>query len=176
MTNNVFETVGTRKVWKSSGGDGALTMTSLAVGAGRQGDRVDLGDLLAANSIARATWYRWYFTGKAQATGLALLNTIDIYHAWWNDDTSGSPAQPDGGVVGASDAAFATQALLNNLHPVGSVIVDSVSGATILARSGMVYIPVRYLVPVFWNNTNAILSATATDFQYWLTPVNPQVQ
>lgn len=174
-TSNIYDVVGTRKVWKSSGGDGVLTFTSVANAAGRLGDRVDLGDLLVANTAARATLFRWYVTTKMQATGLTLNNTIDLYFARWNDDTSGAAAQPDGN-VGASDAAFATAALLVNLMYVGSVIVDSTAGSTLLQRSGLIYLPYRYVSPVLWNASGATASATATDTQIWLTPVNPQAQ
>jgi hypothetical protein len=175
MTSNVLFTVGTAKVWKSSGGDGVLTFTSVATAAGRQGDRVDLGAILAAGPAARAAWFRWYVTTKCQATGLAIGNTLDLYFGGWNDDAT--PAQPDaGGFLGASDAAYSTAAGLNNLKLAGSVIVDSTSGSTVLSKSGLVFLPYRYVAPVLWNGSGATASATATDTQVWLTPINPQAQ
>lgn len=174
-TSNIYDVVGTRKVWKSSGGDGVITFTSVTDAAGRLGDRVDLGDLLVANTAARATLFRWYVTCKMQASGLVLNKKIDLYFARWNDDSSGAAAQPDGN-VGSADAAFATAALLVNLMLAGSVLVDSTAGATVLAASGLIYLPHRYVSPVLWNGSGATASATATDTQIWLTPVNPQAQ
>lgn len=175
MTQNILDTVGTTKKWKSSGGDGVLTFTSVANAAGRLGDRVDLGAILAGGPSARATWFRWYAKSKFQATGLVVNNTLDHYLARWHDDTT--PGDPDGGTnVVASDAAFATQNFLKNLKYIGSSIVDSTAGATIFTGSGLVLIQHRYVSPIWWNATGATASATATDFEFWLTPVNPQNQ
>lgn len=175
MTSNVLITKGSRKTWQSSGGNGVLTFTSVANAAGRQGDRVDLGDLLLADNAARASWFVWYVTTKMQAAGLTLGNTIDLYFGGWNDDAT--PGQPDaGGFLGASDAAFSTQAGLYNLKLAGSVIVDSITGGTVLSKSGLVFLPYRYVAPVLWNGSGATSSATATDTQVWLTPFNPQAQ
>jgi len=175
MTSNVFLTKGTTKVWKSSGGDGAITFTSVANAAGRQGDRVDLGDLLIADTAARASWFIWYVTCKMQASGLTLGNTVDLYFGGWNDD-AGS-AQPDaGGFLGTADAAYNTAAGLYNLKLAGSVVVDSTSGSTVLSRSGLVFLPYRRVAPVLWNGSGATASSTATDTQIWLTPINPQAQ
>jgi hypothetical protein len=175
MSSNLFFTVGTTKKWKSSGGDAVITFTSVTNAAGRLGGQLDLGDLLAANTAARAGWYRWYAKTKCQATGLVIGNTIDLYWAGWNVDASGAATDPDGN-VGASDAAFATAALLNNLKLAGSVVVDSLAGSTVLAKSGIVFLPYRYVSPVLWNGSGATASATATDTEIWLTPFNPQAQ
>lgn len=173
-TSDLLYTVGTPKKWKSSGGDAALTFTSVVTAAGRLGGRLDLGDLLKASPAARAGWYRWFVTTKMQASGLAIGNTIDLYWAGWNDDTS-TGANPDAN-VGSADAAYNTAALLNDLKLAGSVIVDSTAGATILAKSGLVFLPYRYVSPVLWNGSGATASATATDTEVWLTPFNPQSQ
>lgn len=175
MSSNLYDVVGTTKKWKSSGGDAVITFTSVANGAGRLGGQLDLGDLLVANTAARATFYRWYVKTKCQATGLAIGNTLDLYFAHWNNDASGAASDPDGG-VGSADAAFATAALLNNLTPAGSIIVDSTAGSTVLAKSGFIWLPYRYVSPVLWNASGATASATATDTEIWLTPVNLQAQ
>lgn len=172
-TSNILQTVGAVKKWKNTGADGVFTFTSVANAAGRLGQRVDLGDLLAANTAARAGWYRWYLKLQFVSSGLVIGNTADLYFAGWNDD--GTPANPDGG-VGASDAAFSTAALLNNLKLAGSVIVDSTAGATDFVNSGLIFIPKRHVSPVVFNNTGAAASATATVHEIWLTPFNPQAQ
>ena len=171
--SNLLVTVGATKKWKSSGGDGVLTFTSVGTAAGRLGDRVDLGDLLLAASAARAGWFRWYVKTKMQTTGLALGNTIDLYWSGWNVDTSGAPTDPDGN-VGAADAAFPTVGLLNDLKLAGSVVIDNTAGSTVLAKSGLVFMPYRYVSIVLWNGSGATASATATDTEVWLTPFNPQ--
>jgi hypothetical protein len=173
VASNLYFTVGTTKKWKSSGGDAVITFTSVANAAGRLGGRLDLGDLLVADVLARAGWYRWYVTTKMQATGLTIGNTIDLYWAGWNDDVT--PGNPDGN-VGSADAAFPTVALLNNLKLAGSVVVDSTAGATVLAKGGIVFLPYRYVSPVLWNGSGATASATATDTEIWLTPFNTQAQ
>lgn len=174
-TSNLLDTVGStgNVTWKSSGGSGVITFSSIANAAGRLGDRVDLGAILASGTSARASYYRWYVTTQCQASGLALGNTLDLYFACWNDDTT--PAQPDGN-VGASDAGFSVAATLAQLHPAGSVYVDSTAGATTLASSGFIWLPYRYVSPVLWNNSGALSSATASVTQIWLTTVNLQSQ
>lgn len=172
-TSNLLDTVGSTIKWLSTGGSGVITFSSIANAAGRLGDRVDLGAILASGPAARATYYRWYVTTQCQASGLALGNTLDLYFAGWNDDTT--PANPDGN-VGASDAGFSNVAALPNLHPAGSVFVDSTSGATVFASSGYIWLPYRYVSPVLWNNSGALSSATASVTQIWLTPDNLQSQ
>jgi hypothetical protein len=175
MTSQILYQVGATKKWLSSGGDGVITYSSIANNAGRQGDRIDLGAILASGSAARAAWYRWYVTTKCQATGLVLGNTLDLYFGGWNDD--GGITQPDaGGFLGASDAAMGLQASQYNLKFTGSVVVDSTTGATVLSRSGLVFLPYRYVAPVLWNASGATSSATASDTQIWLTQILPQAQ
>lgn len=175
-TSNLYDVVGTTKKWKSSGGDALITFTSVTNGAGRLGGQLDLGDLLVANAAARATFYRWYAKTQCQASGLVLNNTLDLYFAHWNfDAATGSATDPDGG-VGASDAAFATAALLANLTPAGSLVVDSTAGATTFAKSGFIWLPYRVVSPVLWNGSGATASATASVTEIWLTPVNLQAQ
>jgi len=172
MTTNIYEAAGTPKVWKSTGGDGLLTFTSVANAAGRVGQRVDLG------ALPRPTTFRWYAESQFQASGLAIGLTCDVYLAWWNDDTlalGNTAGEPDG-VVSASDSAISSANALYNLHRLGSMTVDSTSGATTFAKSGEVWIPVRYVSPVWWNATGATASATATVFNFTLTPIYPQSQ
>jgi hypothetical protein len=167
MSNNILAVLGTPIKWKSSGGDGTIDMTSKATNAGRLGSRVDLG------AFPRAAEFRVFCTGKF-VSGLTLYGTLDIYFAGWNDDAT--PANPDAG-VGASDADFNTESRTSNLKYVGSLIVDQTNNPSIFARSfSGVYLPYRYVSPVVFNKTGASHDADPTQFQLWLTPVNPQVQ
>ena len=55
---------GTVKTWKSSGGDAAITLASLANGSYRQGAKLDLG-------ATRAEWYDVYLDIEMAATPTA---------------------------------------------------------------------------------------------------------
>lgn len=152
---------GTPLIWKATGGDFAFTPASVANGAGRLGAVGDLG------AFPRAAWYRWYAETQCQATPTAL-RYVDLYLAWWNDPTG--PAEPDGG-VGASDAAFATANDLRNLKWLGNIVVDAAAGNTVFQASGLVYLPVRHVSPVWWNATGAALTADDAEHVFKLTPV-----
>lgn len=173
MTTNIFDTVGTAKVIKSSGGDAAITMTSKATATGRISGRLDLGAILASGPSARATWYRWDFRGKCQATGLVVGNPISLYLPRWHDDAT--PARGDGD-IGSTDADYNTANKLKNLPFLGTAVVDDTAGATWITGDGLVWLPFRYVSLVVWNGSGATWSATATDCEFYLTPVNPQLQ
>jgi hypothetical protein len=174
LSSNLYFQAGSTKKWKSTGGDALFTFTSVASAAGRIGARLDLGDLLAANSVARAGWYRWYVLTKLTSTTPVIGNTLDLYFGRWNDDAT--PGSGDGSAfIGSSDAAFSTAAGLNNMKLAGSVVVDAVT-TPVLSTSGLVFLPYRYVSPILWNGSGAAASSTATDHEIWLTPVYPQAQ
>lgn len=166
MPNKVYVTQETRKVFKASGGDVLFTPTTLANAAGRLSDRADLG------ALPRSGWYRWYAETQLQATP-TVGAVLRVYLSHWDNDTG--PADQDGD-VGAADAAFATENDLRNLKHIGNVIVDAATASVVFAASGLVYIPVRYVSLVWWNQTGAALTATAADHFFALTPVPDEIQ
>jgi len=166
MPNKVYYNPETGITWKSSGGTHVFTGTSVANGAGRLGDRGDLG------AQPNAALYRWFAETKIGA-GLTVGSLVRVYLAWWNDEAT--PGDSDG-AVGASDAAFATENNLRNLKHIGNIVVRSTTTTDIHTGSGLVMIPVRYVSPVWWNASGGALSATATDHEFHLTAVPPEIQ
>lgn len=174
MTSNLWFGLGTPITWAPSGGTGACTLTSLANGAGRNGVRLDLGAMILPT--ARASWFRWYMSTKL-LTGATLGNTIDLYFAGWSDDTT--PAQPDGAHSGTDVAMGTVAAGLDprmNLKLAGSVVVDNTTAGSTLTKSGIIFLPYRYVAPTVYNGSAVALSATGTDHVIGLVPFNPQAQ
>lgn len=171
MTSNIYLNPGTKKVWTSSGGDFTLDYSNggsgVANGAGRLGAQGDLG------AAPRPGLYRYFGQFKMQASGLAVGNTVDMYLAFWDLETS--PTVADGGITSTTDGAYSTANLYRNFQRLKPVIIDQ-TGANTYYRSGVVLIPTRYVSPVILNNSGATSDTTGTNHKFTLTPVNWQSQ
>ncbi len=151
-------------VWKSTGGDQLFTPTSLANGAGHQGARHDLYGALGAASDR----YEWRLA--FQLTGTPTVgDNVRVYLATW-DEGGGRGDNDDG----TGDIAVSAEDKLRNLHWIGNVQVDEAVVVETVG-SGIVTIISRYVSPVVWNEAIA-WSATATVFEFSLTPVPPESQ
>lgn len=172
MTSKVYQLGESDVTWLASGGTNALTLTSLAAGAGRQGARHDFG----AITIARAHLFDWWFFMKF-ATQPVVGEQIDIY--WKGYHQGGTHGMNDDG---NTDAAVSAQDKLRNLMYLGSLIVDEATATptTVEFATGNqgdpVWIPHRYGMPVIWNATADAFSTTAADHGFILTPVVLQAQ
>lgn len=143
MTSAIKLNVGATKVWKDSGGDYAITMSSLAAVTGRIGAQGDLG------AWPRSPWIRWYAETAWVASPVAG-ETLDFHVAGWDNDTG--PASP-WAQVGASDAALvATQR--QNLKFIGSVVAEA-AAASLYSSGGWFFWPFRYITPVLYNASAA---------------------
>ncbi len=162
-TGDILTYKGTKKTWKESGGDALWTPKNISNGAGRLATRLDLGSMASG----RAAWFSWYAENQCQATP-TLGAVIRYYIVAWNDDAT--PGDADG-AVGATDAAFATEAKLRNLRFVGNVIVDAAAADTVFSKSGMIYLPFRYVSLVCWNASGATLTNDAAEHKFTLDPV-----
>jgi len=144
------------KTWKSSGGDGAFTATSLANGSARQGGKVDVSTLLANVRLqvrAKPT--------SAATTGLSW----DLYLSWSNSATAAT--DNDGDATG-TDAAYPTDGALADrlkaLQFVGSLVATAANESHV-GFVGQVRRLADYCSPVLVNNCGVALSSTASDHE-----------
>jgi len=150
-------TRGTAIEFKASGGDAALTLTSLASDAGRQSAEHDRGsgdlDLL----------YEWRAYCKFGTTPV-VGETVDIY-------LKTSDGTHDDNDDGATDAALSAEDKLKNLTYLGSIVVDEASTTPEFSASGVCSITAQYIQIVVENSTADALSSTAADHGVILTPI-----
>lgn len=161
MANLIYQNEGSAITWQSSGGTHALTMTSLASAAGRQGELHDFG------TGARSRLYVWrarIVPGATRVVGERVL--------WYIKTSDGSHPDNDDGT---GDIAVSSIDKLRNLLPIGAIIIDE-NAAVEMVASGFIEIPARYAGPVGWNATANTLSGTAADFGFSLTEVPDEIQ
>ena len=134
-----------------------FTVNNLAAGAGRQSDLLDLG------TSARAHRYAW--RAYCQSAVNAVVGGIVRVYIKTSD---GSKPDNDDGVT---DAAVSAEDKLKNLHQIGSIIVDETATGVVMASSGLVILPHRWVAPVFWNAAADNLVNTDNLNGFSLTPV-----
>lgn len=156
--------VGTLKTIKGSGGDAAITVTSLANAAARQAVKLDFGATIAALVALQAT-------SDLAATPTAG-NTIDFYISWSDSGTAGT-----GNTGGASgtDAPYTgiasnLAASLKLLDYIGSQIVTADVAAQV-AHVGTFRPKARYGCLIMVNNSGAAFVANTTNSQYVFRPL-----
>jgi hypothetical protein len=161
------EQTGTTKTWKSSGGDAAMTPTSLANGSYYEGAKLDLG-------ATRAQLYAVYLDLEIAATPTAG-NTVSV---WCNFSSSGTAGTDNGGGCGGADAAYTgyssnAAASVKQLVFVGDGVVTAQATATVQKRifAGYVSPTDRYVSPVILNGSGAAFHSTITNFQLRMVPV-----
>ncbi len=162
MANKVYGATESAITFKASGGTLALTLTSLANGAGRISAQWDRG------AGSKPTLYKWRGVVKA-AAALAVGVPLEVYLA------TGDGADIDGN-QSTADAAFAASDKRRNLQYVGSILGDSVSNGELQKGSGLVEIRDRYVSLVIWNAMGQALTGAAADHYFSLTPVPDELQ
>ena len=167
MANAIKLNEGTAKVFKASGGDAVFTFTSVASGAGRQSDLLDLG------AAPRAKWYRWVLKTKfAASPTLGLPIRPYLLEASSNAATY----LDGGGVFGTSDAAVSSEAPVQYAGKSLGPCQVQVASTAAQVFSGKVRIFARYVAVVVWNASGAAASSTAGDHEFRLEPVYDEVQ
>lgn len=161
----IKENVGTALTWKDSGGDYAITMSSLAAVSGRIGARGDLG------AWPRAPRWRWYLE-TAWAANPVANETLDFFLALWDTD---APASPWAQVAATDSALTATQR--QNLKFVGSAVAEA-AGTGVCSGGGIIRIPARYISPVLYNASaaKALAAVGTTPTILRLTPLFDEAQ
>lgn len=160
-------TTGTAKIWNSAATDYALTLTSVANGAARQGAKGDLGDPRARLWTARLE----LDFAAAPTAG----NVVDLY---WSSSPSGTAGtQNDGGASGA-DAAFKAgeeDEWVKQLLYLGSLIATNDGSGVIQIMTFHFEPRDRYGMPVIHNKSGQALGGTAGNFKLTLTPFHGDI-
>lgn len=151
---------GTPIIFKSTGGV-LLTPTSITSGAGRISDRADRG------ATTKPLEYEWECIVKTAAAA-TIGRTLRLF-AIQSSAATGA-AGTDGG-FSHSDAVLGSIELLRNLTPIGIVQADTTANPGTFTGRGFCWLTARYIQAAIWNDLNATLSATATDFTLTLTPI-----
>ena len=157
---------GTAKTIKSSGGDVAITLTSVANNAARQAAKLDLGAVRAAAYNVSADF-------EIAATPTAGA-TIEL---WWAPSSSGTAGTDNPGGVSGTDAAYSgyssnLAASIVQLQFIGNFVCTAQATATVQKAFVGVLCPThRYGSLVVYNKSGAALHSSATNMQIVLTPI-----
>jgi len=162
MPNKIYINPETAITFKASGGTVAFTPTSLAASAGRVSAQHDRG------TSARAASFEWRVKTKFN-TQPVVNEIIELYLA----TSDGTIVD---GNVGTADAALASGDKWNNLHYIGSIVVDKADVAEVFHASGEFRLIAQKFSVVWWNNTADALSSTAGDHEFIATPIPPEIQ
>lgn len=158
--------VGTKKVFKSSGGDAAITLASLTNGSYRQSVKLDLG----------ATFAQAYGVSvniEMAATPTAG-NTIDL---WWAPSSSATAGTDNGGGVSGTDAAYTgyssnAAASVKQLVFIGSLVLTAQATATVqIGFAGILVPPQRYGSLVLLNGGGSSVHSSDTNCKIEFTPL-----
>lgn len=165
------EQSGTEKTFKSSGGNAAITLTSVANTAARQSVKLDLGATRAELYAVRAAF-------EIAATPTAGT-TIDLY---WAPSSSSTAGTDNPGNISGTDAAYTgyssnLTASLKQLLPIGSFVCTAQATSTVQAAFvGFFKPPLRYGSLVVVNNSGAALHSSATNMVITFTPIEGIVE
>lgn len=160
MANQIKEVQGTTINWLSSGGDAALTLTSLANNNGRKGGGYDFGATFPRRVRVRL---RTRFA-VAPTAGL----TVEVYWASSSDNTNFDSE------LAAGDAAQNTEALIYKMHLIG--VLPAEANTNLQSTSWIFELPARYGFPCVWNRSGQALSSTESDHRLEITPIFDEVQ
>lgn len=162
MANEILIKSGTATVWTSSGGDKAMTLSSLANNAGRIGASLDRG----ATRSRRMLFEMQLDFATSPTNG----TTVDLYLI-----TSSDNSLWDGGTA-PSDAALTSADTLRNYVYVGSLVCDNLTTPN-QRQTFEIECSARYIAPVVYNNaTGQALTSTGTDQIVKMTPIIDEVQ
>lgn len=166
ITATFRQQVGTAKVFKSSGGDSAITTASLANGSGRQSVKLDLGATFAQRWRARAE--------VEMAATPTAGNTVDFY---WAPSGSATAGTDNPGNVTGADAAYAgyssnLTATIPQLIYIGSLVLTAQATTTVQkGEVGTFFPPARYGSLVVVNNGGSAFHSSDTSIRFEITPV-----
>lgn len=158
--------VGTAKSWKSSGGDYAITLTSLANAAAREGGKGDLGSAWAR---------RWaVLFASSVASAATTGNEIEL---WWGPSFSGTAGTDNPSNLTGADAALSNPDELKAQSIfIGGLALSNARGTNIQKAYFEFYPPTRYGTPFVVNKSGQALGSTAGDHEVRLVPTEENVQ
>lgn len=137
----------------------ALTLTSLAVGAGRCGGQQDLG----STRPRKMRWRLKTMFASAPTEGRML----EIYLA------TSEGTNVDAG-LGTSDAALSAAAQRFQCQFIGFAYCRAITGSQVM--SGECEVTARYVSPVIYNGADQALHGTAGNHEFILEPFADEIQ
>jgi hypothetical protein len=175
MPDSILVKNGTAKTFKSSGGDSAITLASVANAAARQSVKLDLGTETSVGSgvFVRAELYAVKAAFEIAATPTAG-NTIDLY---WAPSSSATAGIDNPGNVSGADAAYTgysanLTAAIKQLMLIGSFVCTTQATANV--QKGFVGVfspPSRWGSLVVVNNSGAALHSSDANMEVVMTPI-----
>lgn len=161
---------GTPLTWDSTPTSYALTLTSLAAGAARQGAKGDLG-------ATRAT--RWSCRVQLDFEVAPVAGApVEI---WWSSSSSATAATDNTGGASGADAAYTgvaggtLAASKRMLQLIGVVPAEAVADDVLQIAEFAWYPLSRYGMPVVVNGTSQAFHDTAANFKVVMTPLPESV-
>ncbi len=159
---------GTTIAWRDTGGDLAMTLASLASGAGRQGALWDIHNAAGTPNglgTTRTNRFRWRFFCQFN-TAPVVGQLVGIY-AKTGNTTDGAYDNDDG----TGNIAVSAEDKLRNLTLLNVLVVDEASAGVEMSVGGIVELDDEDFMPVVWNFTDDALHATAANNGFDLTPL-----
>ena len=165
MSNEILLKQGTTKVWKAAGGDYAITLASLVDGAGRCGQKIDLGAAFASRYAVCAE----INLDVAPTAG----KVIEIYWAPSHDNVTlpGGATGTDAAYKAGEEDEWKKQLLL-----VGCLVVTADADGVVQTQVFVFSPPARYGCPVVINKTGQALEGDDDDHQITFTPLIDEIQ
>ena len=108
------------------------------------------------------------------ATAPVISETVDFYLKPMGSDASATahPANDDG----TASAAVSAIAKLNNLHYLGSIVVDEAAADVEMKAGGFGVVYSRGVNIVMWNRTVDALTNDVDENGFYMTPLTDQIQ
>lgn len=143
-----------------------LEVDALSAGAGIGSGNHDLGE----GAIARI--YEWVAFAQFDATP-AVGEAVDIYLKTSGNSASATikPLNDDGYAVAVSAADK-----LNNLHFIGSIVIDEAAANIETVARGTILIDARAVSVVWFNNTAAATTSDVDENGFYLSPAPDEIQ
>jgi hypothetical protein len=159
---------GTAKTLKSSGGTVAITLTSVANAAARQGATLDMG----------ANWARlWRMEAEYELAATPTAGNVISHHGSWQDATGAGQANTSGSDAAYSGYSSNIDASIKQLDHLGDFVCTAQATATV--QKGLIGIVMpkgRYLNLVVYNNAGSAFHSSATNIVIRLTPLEEPIQ
>ena len=154
---------GTAQTWKASGGDYAITLTSLANGSAREGAKGEFYDATFGLPVVYGIRLEADVASAATA-GLSL----DLYLGYSDSGTAGT--NNPGNLTGADAALSNPSELIAQLTFAGSLVMSNARGTNVQKQYFTATPLARYVVPLVYNQTGQALGSTAGNFVISVTP------
>jgi hypothetical protein len=171
MANEVLIKTGTTIIWDAAGTDYDMTMSGIAVGAARQGEKGDLGATRAARWAVRV----WINMDVAPTAG-------DVIEFWWSSSPAAAAGTDNTGAASGADAAYTGSAAGSvdetkvQMQYIGGLILTPDADAVTQVQEFVFFPLQRYGMPVLVNKADQALEGDDDVHQIALIPIIDEIQ